>query len=388
MESCGKCRVSCPDCSARFKVDESRIGKRAKCRSCGVVFVISRDHAGVASCSDGCGKGCGGSIGSGLSASVPGEQTAEAQSGIGWVLTDASFWALLGSNLLMIGWAVIGRWELATVVWCYWGQSVAIGVLWFCKILTLRDFSTRGVKITVGTVSYDPGPIGRERSPETSRTKTVGAVSFAMHYGLYHAIYGMFLTHSFIKDGRGDAHGLGTILLTACVFLAYEIYSFVHNRKWRQSERVNIGKMMLFPYARIIPMHVGIVWGAKYLETSQSAAWPGSTLVFFMGLKTAVDLYMHVVERRGFGDSPQEAEPFTPVQRAVIEQLCSKVDCPDGFSCYKSEFIKLRSRKEREMAMIRCVEPREGGCSHELKTSVGTFCQCPLRVYAADEFDV
>ena len=36
-------------------------------------------------------------------------------------------------------------------MWSYWFQSVSIGLLWILKILCLKDFSTEGVEIPVGT---------------------------------------------------------------------------------------------------------------------------------------------------------------------------------------------------------------------------------------------
>lgn len=72
--------------------------------------------------------------------------------------SDLSLWALIGSNLVTIVWALIANWSLAVIIWVYWVQSVTIGILWFFKILSLKEFSTKGFKIN-------------ERSVEPTRAK-------------------------------------------------------------------------------------------------------------------------------------------------------------------------------------------------------------------------
>ncbi|MHC4109626.1 MAG: DUF6498-containing protein, partial [Planctomycetota bacterium] len=74
-------------------------------------------------------------------------QESLSKSGIKQFYSDLSLWALIISNLIVIVWALIEGWQFAIVVWVYWSQSVAIGALWFFKILTLKEFSTKGFTI-------------------------------------------------------------------------------------------------------------------------------------------------------------------------------------------------------------------------------------------------
>jgi len=87
----------------------------------------------------------------------------------------------------------------------------------------------------------------------------------------------------------------------AGLFLVYQCFSFFYNRKWEGKQKPNIGKMMFFPYARIIPMHIIILFGGILSGGKM-------TLVLFMLLKTFADVIMHVVEKKGFGDKPGESE--------------------------------------------------------------------------------
>ena len=67
-------------------------------------------------------------------------------------------------------------------------------------------------------------------------------------------------------------------------------YSYQHNKK-RDSQRVpNIGTLMFFPYARIVPMHLTILLAASLGGNSITA------LLVFLALKTIADVIMHMVE--------------------------------------------------------------------------------------------
>jgi hypothetical protein len=201
--------------------------------------------------------------------------------------SDLSLWALIASNLIVIVWALIEGWPLAVIIWVYWSQSVTIGILWFFKILTLKEFSTKGFHIN-----------NRPVKPTTS-AKTQTAIFFLIHYGIFHLVYAIFLL------GLCKTTEKLPILFMAAVFLVYQCFSFFYNRKWEGKRKPNIGKMMFFPYARIIPMHLTIIFG----RISSKGTFSGEmTLVLFMLLKTLADVIMHVVEKKGFGDKPAESE--------------------------------------------------------------------------------
>jgi hypothetical protein len=92
----------------------------------------------------------------------------------------------------------------------------------------------------------------------------------------------------------------------AGLFLVYQCFSFFYNRKWEDKRKPNIGKMFCFPYARIIPMHVTILFGV--ILSSWGTFAGKMALVLFMLLKTFADVIMHIVETKGFGDKPAESE--------------------------------------------------------------------------------
>ena len=199
------------------------------------------------------------------------------------VLTnDLSLWALIGSNLLAIVWAIIENWQLGTIMAIYWAQSVIIGIFWFFKMITLKEFSVKDFKINDQPVKATQG------------TKIQTAVFFAVHYGFFHFGYATFI----FKGMKLDID-LNSVIWMATVFVMYQGFSFFYNTKWQQNKKPNIGKMMFFPYARIIPMHFTILLGGWL---SQGKFQGNLVLVLFMLLKTVADVAMHTVERKGFAD--------------------------------------------------------------------------------------
>lgn len=186
---------------------------------------------------------------------------------------DPSALSLILSNLLTIVIALAQRWELSVIMWVYWAQSVIIGLANFIRILHLREFSTKGMLVSGKPVKA------------TRKVKRNTAFFFLAHYGFFHLIYFLFLMGS----ARIPSHSVGPILLCVALFLGNHLFSLRVNLQRDLSRKPNIGTVMFFPYARIIPLHLTIIFGS-FLVTGVAG------LIFFLVLKTIADLIMHGVE--------------------------------------------------------------------------------------------
>lgn len=208
--------------------------------------------------------------------------------------TDFSFWALLFSNLIVIVWAVFEKWDIGEVLWIYWCQSVIIGLFWYIKMLSLKQFTTKDFKINDMAVA------------PTRETKIRTANFFLLHFGFFHYIYLFFLPRLFegILPSLSEGIKIVQILSLGMVFFIYQCFSFFYNRKWVETAKPNIGIMLFFPYARVIPMHLTILLFGFITQESPTQKSPlmPFLLVFFMVLKTLADVIMHAVERRNFSD--------------------------------------------------------------------------------------
>lgn len=181
--------------------------------------------------------------------------------------------SLLVSNLLVIILAVVQKWDTSTVLWVYWIQSIIIGFFQFLRILSLKKFSTNNFKINNQLVS-----------PST-QTKTFTAFFFAFHYGFFHFIYAIFLFNLFTNQPLD----FNNLFIGGLIFLLNHAFSFSQNRIMDEYKIQNIGTLMFSPYARIIPMHLIIVFGAILGQ---------SILIVFLLLKTLADLIMHTVKHK------------------------------------------------------------------------------------------
>jgi len=198
------------------------------------------------------------------------------------VQKDSSAIVLLLSNLLTIVLAVVFNWSLIIILWSYWLQSVIIGFFSFIKILSLQNFSTEGFKSN-----------GRSVLPTTA-TKISTAFFFAFHYGFFHLVYALFLlTFSFVSQSI-SLTDFGFVFLSGIIFFVNHLFSFNYFKNKTQKKQ-NLGTVMMFPYLRIVPMHLTIIFGGFFL-VSATASLP--ILVFFLILKTIADLGMHTIEHK------------------------------------------------------------------------------------------
>jgi len=189
---------------------------------------------------------------------------------------DYSVWLLVFSNIVTIILAITQKWGFMNILWIYWSQSVIIGFFNFLKILTLKNFSTERLLVN-----------GKPVNP-TQTTKVSTAFFFLFHYGFFHAAYLVFLI--VMTLGKSAEFSFGAIMLTTLIFFGNHLYSFLSNREKDSKKKKSLGSMIGFPYLRIIPMHLTIIFGfvlPSFLP-----------MIFFMILKTIADVFMHLIEHR------------------------------------------------------------------------------------------
>jgi hypothetical protein len=78
------------------------------------------------------------------------------------------------------------------------------------------------------------------------------------------------------------------IAFSSLLFFLHHGFSYFYNRPGA-GKTEDIDALFFYPYARIIPMHLTIILGALIRA---------ATLPFFLVLKTAADVIMHIYEHR------------------------------------------------------------------------------------------
>lgn len=190
------------------------------------------------------------------------------------LVQDRSVLFLLLSNLLTIVLALVQQWDVSSLLWIYWGQNLVIGYFNIHRIMDLDEFSTSGFKMNNKPVK------------PTRETQRQVAWFFAMHYGIFHLVYFVFL----VKDSGLDS-SISLFGVMVCIFAFYlnHGFSYRYNREREAGRIPNIGNIMFFPYLRVVPMHLMVILGGV-LHGSGTFY-----LLVFMLLKTVADVAMHVI---------------------------------------------------------------------------------------------
>jgi hypothetical protein len=159
------------------------------------------------------------------------------------------------------------------------------------RILALERFSTENTEgFTGGT-------------DEEIKRRT--AKFFAMHYGIFHLVYLLFML-SFVGAGKLPGglqvapitgNDVAWIAVASLIFVLTHRASFRRNIEHDRHGRPNIGALMFLPYARVLPMHLAIILGLILGHA-------GAILLFGI-LKTIADVGMHWVEHRVLAANPE-----------------------------------------------------------------------------------
>jgi hypothetical protein len=187
---------------------------------------------------------------------------------------DRSLTFLLLTNLAVLACAVSQHWHVTDLLWIGWGQSVMIGYYNVHRIVDLDRFSTDGFLNSIHPL---------KPNCETQRCTAVG---FALHYGLFHLVYAVFLLTTYRIQPDIPLPG---VLLCVLAFWFTHRYSYHYNRG-RDVDAPNITTLLFFPYVRVIPMNLVLLMGGQYVGADTLA------LALLLIIKTAVDLAMHVIE--------------------------------------------------------------------------------------------
>lgn len=199
--------------------------------------------------------------------------------------------ALLAANIITIILAVLENWDLATVLFIYWAQSIIIGIFAVISIL-FSDTST-----LLADLNKSLADNGRKPTYTGSAVwiyKGAMAGFFTLHYGIFHWAYYSFIVESGIF-GPVDLSNWG--LWASCfLFFGNHLYSYLYHRRGERQGARFITEAFITPYNRIIPMHLTIIFGSMVILglglLGITTVLP--VLVLFLIIKTYTDIAMHL----------------------------------------------------------------------------------------------
>jgi hypothetical protein len=223
----------------------------------------------------------------------------------GEVIHDFPVLSLILANAVTIVLAILGNWDLTTVLFIYWSQSVIIGIF---AVISMLGADTAALAADLDKPLKDPGRTQRCSTRHVWLYKSSLAGFFALHYGLFHWVYFSFLVESGIF-GPVNFSDPG-IWLSCGLFFANHLYSHIRYRHEGPRGTGFIGEEFFSPYQRIIPMHMTIIFGSIVVTALQIFGIESTlpVLVLFLLLKTRSDISAHRIKHA------QKEHPDEPVQ--------------------------------------------------------------------------
>ncbi|UCF42016.1 MAG: hypothetical protein JSW43_06790 [Gemmatimonadota bacterium] len=199
---------------------------------------------------------------------------------------------LIVANFVPIyGVAYLG-WEVFPVILLFWFENVVIG---FYNALKMAFASPGDIARWLGKLFMIP--------------------FFAVHYGLFCFVHGIFVVVLF---GRGTVESLdnpgvgmfvgaltaaGVTWAAAALFVSHG-FSFAWNYVGKgEYRRAGLEELMTQPYARVVVLHLVLLTSAFLVMT---LGLPAIGLVLLVLLKIGVDLNAHLKERARFTDKKEE----------------------------------------------------------------------------------
>ncbi len=184
------------------------------------------------------------------------------------ILTDPSFWALVGINVLFIYEFRNNHSQYHTLIWLFWCQSILIGFFTFLDMVTTRNWKAE--------------PVTNEPNKSMLSRRGCWPGFFVLHYGFFHLVYFIFLyaetpansiDYSFIK------YAMLGLLLTQVIFFTQQKIRYNHIPR-------EIGSLLAMPYLRIVPMHLTILL-PKFFDLKPA--------IVFLVLKAMLDVACHLI---------------------------------------------------------------------------------------------
>jgi hypothetical protein len=217
--------------------------------------------------------------------------------------------ALIAVNLLPLAGVAFWGWSLMMVLVLYWLESGIVGAINVFKIARAEGGADEppvvvsGNRITIRLSGV---------ASTMSRGPLIGF--FILHYGIFWAVHGVFVfllplfagLANPVIDPTAPSFGFGPmdfgplpldgLALAAGLLAASHVVSYFVNYIGRgEYLRATPASQMMSVYGRVIVLHITIILGALVIGAFGT---PIAALVLLIGLKTLIDLGLHVLEHR------------------------------------------------------------------------------------------
>ena len=182
---------------------------------------------------------------------------------------------LVLANLVPILGIMIGSWDVFSILFFYWLESVVVGIYNVAKMAMIRTVQ--------GGVATGP------------RHRLSGILFFIFHYSAFMAGHGVFIYALFAPQNIE----LDNIIVAALSLLASHGISFAVNFIGKKEySRTTLSEQMIAPYKRVVVMHLSIILCGFLFEL---LPFSQLMLIPLVLLKIGIDVAYHYNEHRTLG---------------------------------------------------------------------------------------
>jgi len=220
-----------------------------------------------------------------------------------WLVSSAPMTTLLSAVLLvavnlvpLIGVALWG-WSLMLILVLYWLESGIVGAINVFKIARAEGPMSPSIGGSTVTIRMTGLAAGLARG---------GLIAFfVLHYGIFWVVHGVFVFLLPLFAGLSTAGSApmdfgplpldGVVFATVALVASHVVSFFVNYIGRREYLAVSPQGQMMSVYGRVFVLHITIIAGAFLVGFFGS---PLAALALLIGLKTAIDLFLHLREHR------------------------------------------------------------------------------------------
>lgn len=194
----------------------------------------------------------------------------------------ASAWVLVAANLVPLAGVLFWGWDAFALIALFWMENVLVGVFFILRMLCLDPLDRALWAAKLFMVPF-----------------------FCVHYGMFTAVHGVFV-FAMLGGKRYDPQGFWVLepaaraaedfglWLPMAVLAGSHLFSFSYNYVYRgEFRRAQLASLMTQPYARVVVLHVAILFGGFAAMALGSPLW---ALLVLLALKVALDFKAHVKE--------------------------------------------------------------------------------------------
>jgi hypothetical protein len=243
----------------------------------------------------------------------------------------ASALALIAANVMPLFGVIFLEWDAFAIVALYWVENVVIGAINVLKMITCSPEPAviDGTQADTPSMTAEMQASRKQAVSELDKAKEAPHASnlflklafipfFAVHYGFFCFVHGVFVFALLGQDtfAGGPIGGLGNLprvfseqhlWWAVAALAASHLYSFFINYLGRgEYRRTFVPLLMAQPYARVVVLHIAILFGGFAAMALGSNV---GVLAILIAGKTVLDLSLHLRERMRNANGQSKKQP-------------------------------------------------------------------------------